>query len=125
LELEDRGRIVRRVTTAFWDDNGYLTAADPWETVLEHGADVISDELIEDADLALERARVGDGMSEEQVRFVRTLFQRKCAHPPVRLVISDAEAGWLRSQSNDPRAIVLCSELLQEMGIIIPTPTQK
>jgi hypothetical protein len=125
LELEVCGRLDPRVTAAFWDDNGYLTAPDPWETVLEHGANVIEDECIEDLDPALERARVGYGMSDEQVRFVQTLFQRKRAHPPQRLLLADAEADWLRSQSSDPSAIKLCSELLQEMGIVIPTGTQE
>jgi hypothetical protein len=121
LELEVCGRTDPRVTAAFWDDDhGYLTAPDPWETVLEHGANIIEDECIEDLDLALERARISDGMCEEQVSFVRALFERKTAHPPKRLLLSDAEADWLRSQSSDPRSIDLCSELLKEMGIIVP-----
>jgi len=115
--LEVGGRLDPRVTAAFWDENGYLTAPDPWETVLEHGASVVEDECIEDFDLALERARTSYDMSDKQIRFVRSLFERKIAHPPARIKLSESDISWLRSQSDDPQAFDLCVRLFEEMNI--------
>src|SRR5262245_28339919 len=48
LQLDHNGRLLHRVTTAFWDEGDYVTAVDPWDEVLKNGADLLKDAFIED-----------------------------------------------------------------------------
>src|SRR5262245_56861273 len=41
------------ITTAFWDDGEYLTAADSWDVVLANGADLVCIHFIEKIEEAL------------------------------------------------------------------------
>jgi hypothetical protein len=103
LALEHMGRQMHRVTAAFWDKNEYVTAPDPWDELLANGVNAIEVELIEDLDAALRAWQENYEMSEEQVAFSRSLFERKVAKPGALLELSPAEARFLASTFQDPR----------------------
>lgn len=120
LQIEFQGRVLHRVTTAFWDEGEHLVAAEPWEEVLANGASLINDELISSRDAAFDRFQTSYGMSPEQVRFARSLFERKIARPPALIVLTASEASWLASMSDEPKAMETCCQLFKELGIVVP-----
>jgi hypothetical protein len=104
LQDEDEGKVLYRVTTAFWDNGEDVTAADPWELVLWNGANLIENELIENRDAAFARFQTGCGMSPEQVAFARKLFERKMAQPSETIELTASEVRFLESTFEDPKA---------------------
>jgi hypothetical protein len=103
LALEHMGKHLHRVTAAFWDDGEYIMAPDPWDELLANGVDVIEIELIEDVDAALRQWQENFQMSEEQVTFSRSLFERKVANPGVPLALSPPEVQFLALTFQVPR----------------------
>lgn len=112
LRLEVCGKVRPRVTAVFWDEGEYLAAAEPWENVLANGAHIIENELIEDGEASLIAWLDAYGMSEEQLKFVRTLFERKLARPDAMIELSSAEVKWLESMFEDPRQKYLAIDQL-------------
>ncbi|HEV3256092.1 MAG TPA: hypothetical protein VG013_04370, partial [Gemmataceae bacterium] len=116
------GRNIPSVTTAFWDAGEHLTAADPWEVALAHGARLVRIEVMEDIDQALAEWQEDYEMSAEQVAFARSLFNRKLAQPEARIELTEADAEWLKTTSEEPseEGIAACREKLAAIGIRMP-----
>jgi hypothetical protein len=120
---------TRCVTTSFWNDGEYLTAADPWEVVWHEGARLVRIELLEDIDAALAEWQVEMEMKPEQVAFTRSLFLRKVAEPTKMLELTQDELEWLRSTSADPKddnmmeeRMKLCRNYLAALRVLLPVP---
>jgi hypothetical protein len=113
---------IPSVTAAFWSDGEYLTAADPWDVVLAHGARLIRIELMEDTDEALAEWQADYDMTPQQVTFARSLFKRKMARPAATITLTQREVEWLRSTSEEPNevGINVCREKLKTIGILMP-----
>jgi hypothetical protein len=116
------------VTSAFWDDGQeYLTAADPWDAVFNEGAKLVRIELTEDVHAAILEWERQAGMSPEQVRLTRSLFDRRMAQEYGMIDLTKAEVAFLRSTSerssdeggNEER-MTLCRHGLAAMGILTP-----
>jgi hypothetical protein len=120
LQLEFEGRLLHRVTAAFWDQGTHLAAADGWEEILANGASLIYDELVGDPEAILARLQTSYDMSIEQVAFARSLFQRKMVRPPALIELTAAEADWLASTSSDATAMEACRQLFKGMDILLP-----
>jgi hypothetical protein len=103
LELEFEGKLLHRVTAAFWDEGEYLAAADPWEVLLKHGISLINNEVIENKEALFAKFQTSYGMSAEQVAFARSLFERKLARPPALIELTPAETRFLASTFEDPK----------------------
>jgi len=110
------------VTAAFWDDGGRLAAADPWATVLAHGARLVRFELMEDIGGALAEWWEDYEMTAEQAAFARSLFDRKMARPEAVVALTRVEVEWLKSTSEEPKqeGIAVCREKLAAVGILMP-----
>jgi hypothetical protein len=103
MELLEKGNKTACLTTAFWDQGDYLTAADCWDEVMDNGVDLIDNEFIDDEELAYAAWQEDYGMSDEQLRFVRSLFERKIANPATTVELTNAEWRWLQSTFEDPK----------------------
>jgi hypothetical protein len=120
------GQLIPEVTTAFWDNGDYLTAADPWEVVLNEGARVVRIELMADIDDALAAWQEEYEMSPHQVAFSRLLFDCKMSCPTGIIELSNAEVTWLRSTCEErsaerkEQAISGCRDSLAALGIRFP-----
>jgi hypothetical protein len=102
--MEDDGKVLSLVTTAFWDAGEYLATADPWEDVMANGVNLISDELIEDRETSMAGFQTSYGMSPAQVAFARSVFERKLARPATTIELTPAEVQWLALTFEDPKA---------------------
>jgi hypothetical protein len=117
---EHEGRSIPLVTAAFWDDGEYLTAAEPWEQVWEHGAHVIRRELIEDLEEALAEWQVNLQLSPEQVAFARSLFQRKMARPNTVIELEPADVQFLiRTAAGETGLDLPASHFLRESAPLL------
>src|SRR6266446_1833423 len=116
LRLEIEGKVFYRVTAVFWDEGDHLTAADPWDKVMENGVDLIENEFIDDVELAYAAWQEAYGMSGKQVEFVRRLFQRKMVQPTAAFELTDSELRWLQSTFQDPKQKYLQIAHLMEMS---------
>ena len=101
LQFEGPGSV--RATAAFWDEGEQICASDDWNTQLMNGVDLISEELIEDHDAALVAFTNSDGLSEEQVKFIRRIFRQKLAKPADCHELSRYDLSWLQSTFEDPK----------------------
>jgi hypothetical protein len=122
LKIEYEGRTLHHVTSAFWDEGEVLAASENWEIVLENGADLIGNEVVEDLNEALGKLQIEYGMSGEQVAFTKSLFERKMARPAAAIMLSDAEIEWLRSKSQEEGALAVALKKFEEMDIVARNP---
>jgi hypothetical protein len=116
MELFEKGIETACITAAFWDEGDHLSAADPWDEVMDNGVDLIENELIEDVELAYAAWQEDYGMSGEQAEFVKSLFQRKMAQPTAVFELTDSELRWLQSTFEDPKQKYLQITHLMEMA---------
>ncbi len=82
------------ITTAFWDEGEYLAAADPWDDVLEHGADLVHIQLMEDVAQALMEWANDYDMSPSQVELSRSIFLQRMSSWGRELGSSGKCAFW-------------------------------
>jgi hypothetical protein len=115
-------KYIPAVTTAFWNEGEYLTAADPWEVVLAHGARLARKELIADIDEAFVEWQEEYELTPEQLALARSLFNRKMAQPMSTIELTQAEVGWLRTttEGRDEKGMIACREKLAAIGILLP-----
>ncbi len=124
-ELFEEG--VRCATTAFWNVGDLLTAADPWEVVLEEGARLVHTELMEDIEEALGEWQVEMDMKPGQLLLARSLFDRKMAKPTGIIDLTKDEVAFLRSTSEKPsdemcdeERMTACRHQLAALGVLMP-----
>lgn len=133
--LETRRRLavdwdegVPCVTAAFWDDGEeYLTAATPWQVVLDEGGKLIHIELIEDITEAITEWQTHAGMTPEQAALTRSLFDRKMTQQTGMIDLTKDEVAFLRSTSEKPsdeqsdeERLTACRHRLAALGILFP-----
>jgi hypothetical protein len=102
-QQKNEGQVLPAITATFWDAGEYLTAAEPWDLVWNHGANVIENELNEDLDEAFAKWREGTGLTEEGIAFVRLLFQKKMSGPKNSFTLTRQEVDFLKRLALDPR----------------------
>lgn len=107
-------------TTAFWDENGLLVAAESWDNVIASGGFIFDNELIEDKNLSMRRWENAIEMTPEQVTLSWRLYQRRVANFPQRIIMSEEEIGLLRSISTSNNTVDTVFRLLAEMDINSP-----
>ena len=113
-----QGEVTPLVTAAYWDDGEFLTAAYPWDAVMANGACIMSIELM-DCELALDELRDAYQMSQGQVDFARSVFERKMDQRRERFELARSEIDWLVSTSSHPNAMEDCRRAFAAIGIQI------
>ena len=116
MEFMEKGNTTACITAAFWDEGDYVTAADPWDQVMENGVDLIDNEIIDDLDLAFTAWEEDYGMSREQIKFARFIFERKMTNPKAVIELTDTETQWLKSTFEDPKEKYLQIAHLMEIS---------
>jgi hypothetical protein len=120
LRSDHHGIPLHRVTAAFWDEGEYVTAADPWDLVLANGADLLSDEFIEDREAAFAALRTNSGLSPDEEALARSLFERKMASPAAGVEMTPAEAAWVAERAGNETFLERCRQRFEEIGIYMP-----
>lgn len=115
-----RGALAPLVTAAFWNEGENLTAAFPWAEVFQNGAHLIRVELMEDIRSAMGEWKESYEMSQEQVSFSLSLFERKIVNPSHAVVLSRSEVARLQSVSSSVEALDDCRQAFAAMGIVFP-----
>lgn len=118
LELEGR----HRVTAAFWNVGKHITGVDSWKVMVKHGASLIENGLLVGTTAAVARFTEGSGLSAEQAAFCRSLYERKFACPPARIILNPDEVAFLDSTFVDRRAQY---EELDRLGFRTEKPDPK
>jgi hypothetical protein len=112
------GRYVPCVTSAFWDNGEYLMAADFWDAVYENGAHVIRIQLIEDTGVALKEWQDAYQMTNDQVAFVESLWERRLVGHHEQIQLTPAETKWLEVRARDAGAFSVSLKQLERIGIV-------
>lgn len=123
LRLRIEGKLLHRVTAAFWNVGELLACADSWPHVLANGANLLKNELTADLGEALDRWQTDYGMSSEQVVFVHSLFQQKMSRSPVPIELTTHQASWLDSTCEDEKPAEshrIWREMFREIGVVAP-----
>jgi hypothetical protein len=107
-------------TTAFWNSGDHLSAADSWDSVLENGAEIIDCELIEDPDQALAAWAEKYHLSDEQINLADSVYRRRMLEGTGEILLSDSEASYLASLSDDPAAYHVCKTSFADIRVIVP-----
>lgn len=116
--LDDyHGETVPLITAAFWSRDGRLTAAEPWDDVVKHGAHILRIQLLDTPD-AVTELRESYEMSSAQVDLVQSLFERKIADPDARIVLDDEELDVVHPSSSEGRRE--SAEMFEALGISFP-----
>lgn len=108
------------ITTAFWNDGEFLTAADPWHTVLENGVDLIRIELIEDMEEALAEWQEAFDLSQRHVDMARSIYERRLRKPDGGMTLSESECTFLSTLSEEPHSLPTCRRSFADIRIIVP-----
>ncbi len=113
-----RGETVPIITAAFWSDGEFLTAAFPWQEVLQNGAYIIRVELSSDTNAALNEWQDSYQCSSEEIALARSLFERKMSDPLQPIVLSKQEVESLRRLSKTSEALADSLRALEPIGIM-------
>jgi hypothetical protein len=116
LDHYDR-QVLPIITTAFWSEGERLTAAEPWNQVMEHGAHLIKFQL-SSIETVIIGWQVNYELTPAQVDLMRKLFDLKIATPGHTIFLSKQELAILKSRGD--KGLKECRELLAAIGIVIP-----
>jgi len=105
------------VSSVFWDSNGEVVSDEPWSKALEHGADLLDEELKGSAESVLDSLRINYGMSADQFKLSAEISRRKIESPPALIVLSEHETELIRSMAASTEAFEICKQLFREIDI--------
>jgi hypothetical protein len=107
----------RLTTVAFWESNGTLVGADPWEQLLEHGVRVFKYEILSEPDV-LSTLKAGYQLSTAQVDLALRIYDRKREVDSANVQL-DPDT-WGEMMRFDGGGIGACRRLLSSIGIHAP-----
>jgi hypothetical protein len=107
-------------TVAFWNDGDYLAAVGSWDIILANGADLIRIQLIDNVEDELGAWAEEYHLSEVQIDLARSLYWRKLNKPDKNIRLSESEAAYLFSLSDDPTARQNCKISFADIGVGFP-----
>lgn len=116
--VEHQGRVQPAATAAFWGDGmaETIAAAEPWADVLEHGASLVENELLE-ASAGLAHWKTYNELSDGECELVWRLYQERVAAPAKTLVLTDADRKLLESRAEDEEGLEACMESFGEINV--------
>ena len=117
LKMEHEGRMLHRVTAAFWNHGNQLASRDSWKRMHINGVSLIENEAIADIESALDAWN----MSDEHRAYAKSLFGRKISNPPATIELSADEVSHLKKLVRDEESFEGCIRMLWQMGITAPT----
>ncbi|NJL33334.1 MAG: hypothetical protein HC893_05080 [Chloroflexaceae bacterium] len=113
---EYNGELIPLITSAFWNEGEFLTAAEPWSDVILHGAHLIRTETLNTSD-ALTILQGDYEFSLPQVNLVQSLFDRKMKESHSATFVSSKELEILNADGNE--GIIESCNLLAAIGIYL------
>lgn len=116
------GKTIAVVTAAFWNDANRLSAAFPWDEVLQNGADLFRIQFIDDLDFAVEEWQDAYGLSPEQVRLARAICARRVAEPDGALLLAPSEVRALSALARDRQGLAEALRALAQVHVVAPLP---
>jgi hypothetical protein len=115
-----QGKQVPILTAAFWSKGEHLDAAFPWREVLKNGAHIIKTELMENIEEALNEWQDAYQMSTDQIRFVRSLFERRTTETQKLIELPTSDVLFLEANSKNQQAMEESRRAFLAIGIWIP-----
>lgn len=114
------GQVRPSISTAFWIHDDVLYTHDTWDDLLNHGASVLFNQIME-----LEQAYAywidAYGMNEAQSHLLISLSQRKIAGPEDIITLTQAEIDAIGTpEEPDEDGMDLCETSFQEIGMMFP-----
>lgn len=113
---EYNGTLTPIITSAFWNEGEFLTAAEPWSEVIFHGAHLIRADTL-DTTSAIAELQSAYDFSSSQINFVQSLFDRKMKAPHSNILVDSKEFEILKE--NGDEGITESCNLLATIGIYI------
>lgn len=116
--LQEYNGVVRPIiTVAFWSQGDYLTAAEPWPQVFDHGAHLVRIQL-KDTESGIAEWKTQYEMLPSQVELTRSLFYRWMTSSSNKILLNDREQNVLLAKGTE--GLDESRELLAAIGIILP-----
>lgn len=112
---EYRGTLGSIVTALFWSEGDHLTASEPWGDVLAHGAHLVRNELTPTEE-AITLWQTEYELTDSQVKFLQSLFERKTRGCDVSIELSYEERKVLTTKGN--LGLVESRRLFSKFGIV-------
>jgi hypothetical protein len=104
------------ITSAFWSNNEYMTSSESWMTVVEHGAHILSFELM-NLDEAINLCLREYNWNQVEVNVLRNLFEKRKLSSSVEVTLTDDDARVFTKDGIDNAQESL--QLLECVGIVI------
>lgn len=111
------GQVFPIITAAFWSEGEYLTAGEPWNLVINHGAHLIRNQF-SDIETAIMEWQEYYELAPAHIDLIRLLFNRKMTTPDQPILLSKQELAIIKR--NGDEGLDDSRELLAAIGIIIP-----
>jgi hypothetical protein len=107
------------ITSAFWSDpdSPYIAAAEPWKHVLENGAFVVGNQLI-DVEDALIKWTNNFEFNSSEISLVTSLFKRRMENLIGVIHVTESEKQILENRASGTDGLAACRESLGELGIV-------
>ena len=119
--LQDyNGSVEPIITTAFWSEDDFLTASEPWQFVIENGAHLIRIQTMPIDDGILEWQHQYE-FSQPHIMLMLVIFDKKLKHFDKTITLNNSEYKMLISEGT--KGIVESREAFEEFGIILPKET--
>ncbi len=104
-------------TATFWSAGSYLTAAEPWPDVLEHGGHLVATECLPPEE-GLNSVQENYDLLPPQVALLRSLFERKIASSATVIMLTEEERRVLTAAGQ--AGVAESRTTLAAVGIVLP-----
>jgi hypothetical protein len=117
LLQEDEGSAKSFYTAAFWSMTGELVASEPWHSVLDNGASLISTQLME-LESAFSSYQEYYELTDNELLLLRRIQERIFSDPAKRVILTADDMTLLLGRGQ--AGLAESRQLFQSVNIIIP-----
>ncbi|MFC4812915.1 hypothetical protein [Paenibacillus sp. GCM10023250] len=115
--LDDiNGQSTPLITTAFWSDGEKLYSHDSFPEMLRNGGDILEIQVM-DIDSAIKSWVDYYDMNVEQVKLLRSIYEKKISNPNQEMKLSEVEVALI--SSDDQEGLGESKISFEEMGILL------
>ena len=118
---EHDGKVFPVISCAFWGDGQakQVQAAEPWESLREHGADIAEIDFLDDKQAYPEYAE-NWGLEEPQLELARQIHQRKLAAGDRPLKLTKSDGAVIQAIAENAKGMKTAKESFGEINIQFP-----
>jgi hypothetical protein len=118
---EHDGKVFPVISCAFWGDGQakQVQSAEPWENMLEHGANIAAVDFLEDKQAYPEYAEYF-GLEEPQLELAKQIHQRKLAAGARAPKLTKSEVALIQAIAKNKAAMKTVKESFGEINIQMP-----